>query len=100
MFLDSWCRQTVRARIEPMKKIARTLRSHRELLLNHFKARKQISGGVLEGLNNKAKVTMRRSCGFRTFRILELALTHLANDLSPRLQSRAVRLVLRAHSSL
>ncbi len=75
MFLDSWCRQTVRSRIEPMKKIARTLRSHRELLLNHFKARKQISSGVLEGLNNKAKVTMRRSCGFRTFRILELALS-------------------------
>ena len=63
-----------------MKKIARTLRSHRELLLNHFKARKQISSGVLEGLNNKAKVTMRRSCGFRTFRTR--ALTHLANDLS------------------
>jgi len=75
MFLDSWCRQTVRSRIEPMKKIARTLRSHRELLLNHFKARKQISSGVLEGLNNKAKVTMRRSCGFRTFRIQELALS-------------------------
>jgi len=31
---------------------------------------------VVEGLNNKAKVTMRRSYGFRTFRILELALYH------------------------
>jgi transposase len=41
-----------------MKKIARTLRVHRELLLNYFKARKQISSGVVEGLNNKAKVTM------------------------------------------
>jgi hypothetical protein len=30
--------------------------------------------GVVEGLNNKANVTMRKSCGFRTFRILELAL--------------------------
>ena len=69
-FLDFWCFQTMRARIEPMKKIARTLRAHRALLLNYFKARKQFSSGVVEGLNNKAKVTMRRSYGFRTFRIL------------------------------
>ncbi len=76
MFLDFWCRQTMRSRIEPMKKIARTLRAHRPLLLNYFKARKRFSSGVVEGLNNKAKVTMRRSYGFRTFRVLELALYH------------------------
>ena len=68
-------------RIEPMKKIARTLRAHRELLLNYFKARKQFSSGVVEGLNNKAKVTMRRSYGFRTFRVLELALYHSLGKL-------------------
>ncbi len=44
------------------------------MLLNYFKARKQFSSGVVEGLNNKAKVTMRKSYGFRTFPILELAL--------------------------
>jgi len=37
----------------------RALRTHRELLLNYFKARKQYSSGVIEGLNNKAKVTVR-----------------------------------------
>ena len=66
----------LRSRIEPMKKIARTLRAHRELLLNYFKAKKPFSSGVVEGMNNKAKLTMRRSYGFRTFRILELALYH------------------------
>jgi len=81
MFLDFWCAQTMRSRIEPMKKIARTLRTHRELLLNYFKAKKQFSSGVVEGLNNKAKVTMRRSYGFRTFRILELALYHSLGKL-------------------
>ena len=34
-----------------------------------------------EGLNNKAKVTMRKSCGFRTFRVLELALYHSLGKL-------------------
>jgi len=31
-FLDFWCYQAMRSRIEPMKKIARTLRAHRALL--------------------------------------------------------------------
>ena len=33
-FLDDWCQQAMRSRIEPMKKIANTLRGHRELILN------------------------------------------------------------------
>jgi len=80
-FLDDWCRQTMRSRIEPMKKIARSLRQHRELILNYFRAQKLLSSGVVEGLNNKAKVTMRKSYGFRTFRALELALYHSLGKL-------------------
>jgi len=80
-FLDEWCRQTMRSRIEPMKKIARSLRKHRELILNYFRAHKLLSSGVVEGLNNKAKVTMRKSYGFRTFRALELALYHSLGKL-------------------
>jgi transposase len=80
-FLDEWCRHVMRSRIEPMKKIARTLRRHRELILNYFHAQKLLSSGVVEGLNNKAKVTMRRSYGFRTFRVLELALYHTLGKL-------------------
>ena len=71
----------MRSRIEPMKKIARTLRAHRPLLLNYFKAKKQFSSGVIEGLNNKAKVTMRKSYGFRTFKAMEIALYHTLGRL-------------------
>ena len=39
-FLDEWTQQVMRSRIEPMKKFARTIRAHRELLLNYFRARK------------------------------------------------------------
>jgi transposase len=85
-FLDFWCFQVMRSRIEPMKKFARTLRAHRELLLNYFRARKEFSSGVVEGLNNKAKVVVRKSYGFRTFRVLELALYHsLAKLPEPKL---------------
>jgi transposase len=37
-FLDEWCRQTMRSRIQAMKKIARSLRNHRGLILNYFRA--------------------------------------------------------------
>ena len=80
-FLDDWCRQVMRSRIEPMKNIARSLRQHRELILNYFRAQKLLPSGVVEGLNNKAKVTMRKSYGFRTFRCLELALYHSLGKL-------------------
>jgi transposase len=87
--LDQWCRQVMLSQIEPMKKVAKTLRGHRELILNYFRARKQFSSGVVEGLNNKAKVTMRKSYGFRTFRITEIALYHALGKLpEPQLAHR------------
>jgi transposase len=52
-----------------------------ELILNYFRAQKLLSSGVVEGLNNKAKVTMRKSYGFRTFRVLELAIYHSLGKL-------------------
>lgn len=80
-FLDQWCGEVMRSRIEPMKKFARTMRKHRELLLNYFRAKKAFSSGVVEGLNNKAKVTMRKAYGFRTFRITEISLYHALGKL-------------------
>ena len=80
-FLDDWCSQAMRSRIEPMKKVAKTLRGHRELILNYFRAKKMFSSGIVEGLNNKAKVTMRKAYGFRTFRIAEIALYHALGNL-------------------
>jgi transposase len=88
-FLTEWCGQAMRSRIEPMKKIARMLRSHRGLILNYFKAQKLFSSGIIEGLNNKAKLTMRKSYGFRTFRVTELALYHTLGKLpEPELTHR------------
>ena len=73
----------MRSRIEPTKKIAGSLRQHRELILKYFRAQKLISSGVVEGLNNKAKVTMRKSYGFRTTRYSHWHfITRLASCLS------------------
>jgi len=37
---------------------------------------------VIEGLNNTARVTMKKPYGFRTFRVTELALYHSLGKLS------------------
>ena len=48
-FLDQWCAQVMRSRLEPMKKVAKT--AHKQLILNWFDARNAISLGVVEGQN-------------------------------------------------
>ena len=80
-FLDRWCTRVMRSKIEPMKKVARSLRKHRVLLLNWFRAKGAISAGVVEGFNNKAKLTTRKAFGFRTFKAAEVALFHTLGDL-------------------
>jgi transposase len=80
-FLDCWCYRAMRSRLAPMKKVARMLRTHEELLLNWFRAKGEISNGVVEGLNNKIRVVTRRSYGFRTFDAQEIALYHTLGRL-------------------
>jgi transposase len=80
-FLDEWCTRTMRSKIEPMKQVAKTLRRHRALILNWFRAEGTISSGIVEGLNNKAKLTMRKAYGFRTVKAIEIALYHQLGDL-------------------
>jgi transposase len=75
-FLDAWCTRTMRSKIEPMKKMARTLRNKRELLLNWFRAEGSLSSGVVEGFNNKLKLITRKSYGFRTQEAYETTLYH------------------------
>ena len=75
-FLDEWCTRTMRSKLEPMKKIARSLRNHRELILNWFRAKGTVSAGIVEGLNNKVKLTTRKSYGFRTYEAIKIALYH------------------------
>ena len=81
LFLDGWCTRVMRSRIDPLKKVARSLRTHRGLLLNWCTARGQMSAGAVEGLNNKAKLTTNKAYGFRTYRCLEVALYHTLGHL-------------------
>ncbi len=80
-FLDAWTRQVMYSNIEPMRDVAKMLRRHRELILNYFRVRKRYNNGIVEELNLKMKLTVRKSYGFRSFKVIETALYHQLGDL-------------------
>lgn len=80
-FLDEWCRSAMRSRLDPVKRVARSLRTHRELIVNWFRAKKQYSAGIVEGLNSNVKLRFRKARGFRTFDAIQVALYHELGEL-------------------
>jgi hypothetical protein len=52
---------------------------HRPLVLNWFRAKGQLSSGVVEGVNAKARLVARKPYGFQTYHGLEVTcIIHLA----------------------
>jgi len=80
-FLNEWIRQTMLSRIEPFKKVAKMLKKHKPLIMNWFAVKGKLSSGVVEALNNNAKVTIRKSYGFRQYETLKYALYHKLGNL-------------------
>jgi transposase len=80
-FLDGWLKQALRSRLEPVKKVARSIRAHEKLILNWFAAKKEFSAGIVEGLNYRVKLTIRKAYGFRTLEAAEIALYHALGRL-------------------
>ncbi len=58
-----------------MKKLAKTLWKQESLLLNWFESQ-GLSSGIVEVFNHKAKLTMRKADGFKTFENIQIALFH------------------------
>jgi transposase len=79
-FLRDWCTRANQTDIEPMKDMAKTLLKHETLLLNWFESQ-GLSSGVVEGFNNKAKLTMRKAYGFKEYETIEVALYHQLGKL-------------------
>jgi transposase len=80
-----WCilkkrENLTETQIEPMKRMAKMLERHEPLLLNWFEAR-GLSSGIVEGFNNKAKLTVRKSYGFKEVETISTALYHQLGDL-------------------
>jgi transposase len=62
--LEQWLWRAAHSRLTPFKKVARTLRTHRQGILAWTRLR--ISNGALEGMNNKVKIISHRAYGYST----------------------------------
>ncbi|MFH1798144.1 MAG: ISL3 family transposase [Candidatus Omnitrophota bacterium] len=80
-FLKIWLTRAMRSKLPELKKVAKRLRKYQDLLLNYFSFKERLSNGIVEGLNLKAKLTMRRSFGFKRFKTIEVALYHTLGNL-------------------
>lgn len=49
--------------------------------MNHFRAKKAYSSGIVEGLNLKVNLTIRRAFGYRSFEVMKTALFHQMGEL-------------------
>jgi len=79
-FLGQWCSWADESEIKPMQEVSNLLRRHEENILTYFDM--PISNGIVEGLNNKAKVISHRAYGFRTAKNFILNLYHCMADLA------------------
>jgi transposase len=71
----------MKSRIDPIKDVAKMIRKHQDMILNWFHAKGTISAAVVEGLNNKCKVTIRKSYGFQTYEVQRIMLYHTIGAL-------------------
>lgn len=63
-FLEGWLRRAMYSKIEPIKKVARMIRSHLDGVLGWVRWR--ISNGRLEGMNNRIRLLSHRSFGLHS----------------------------------
>jgi transposase len=80
-FLDNWCELALESELEPMAKVIKMLQKHRNLILNYFRAKKDFNSGIVEGLNRKVNLTIRKAFGFRSFEVMKTALYHQLGNL-------------------
>jgi len=64
-YFEKWYSWAIRCRLEPIKKVARMLKAHKNGLLNYFDHR--ISNAVAEGLNSKIQTVKSNARGYRSF---------------------------------
>lgn len=61
--IGDWIAWALRSRLEPFKKLARTVRDHLDGIIAYVRTR--LSNGLVEGMNGKIRTITKRSYGFR-----------------------------------
>jgi transposase len=69
MHLEGWCSWARRSRLPSFKKLAQTIKSHREGILGFFPHR--VTNAAIEAINGLIQTARRRARGFRNFANLQ-----------------------------
>jgi transposase len=62
-FLKSWYNWAIRSKLEPVKKVARMVKSHLRNIVSYFKY--HLTNAALEGINNKVQALIKKAYGYR-----------------------------------
>jgi transposase len=81
--LKSWYSWAIRSQIEPMKKVAKTVKAHWDGILAWFDS--QLSNGYVEAINGLIQTAKRRARGYKTTRNLITMSYLIAGKLDFRL---------------
>lgn len=73
-FLSEWCEMVQESALDPMQKVAKTLRDHAEGILRWFTS--GLANGLLEGINSLLQAAKSKARGYRTTRNL-IAIAYL-----------------------
>jgi transposase len=79
LFLKQWFWWATHSRLAPMRDFAWMLRKHEDGVLAYFDAR--ISNGMVEAMNNNAKVISHRARGYRSAKTFSTLMLHCMGDL-------------------
>ena len=74
LILDRWYSWAIRSRLEPIKKVARTVKRYRDGILRWFDSK--IANGLIEGINSLVQAAKAKARGYRSLRNL-IAITYL-----------------------
>jgi transposase len=74
LVLDRWYSWAIRSRLEPIKKVARTVKRHRDGILRWFDSK--IANGLIEAINSLVQAAKAKARGYRSLRNL-IAITYL-----------------------
>lgn len=82
-YFKKWCRDAMATRLEPVKKVARMLKSHWDNIVTYFRHR--LCNAAAEGINSRIQQLIQKACGYRNReRFKRDVLFHLGGlDLTP-----------------
>lgn len=80
--LHQWCTNVNRSKVEPMKKVARTIRKHQEGIAAWARTRE--TNGFLEALNGLFQAAKRKARGYKRFDTILIAFFLVAGKLDFR----------------